>query len=182
MSANAAIFLDVESYDASMPRPMGRNSAGEGFLRAFLKYADVDRFHIWNVRERPQAELEALLERLGPVDRPLTWLGRADRPALAEPGALYIPSPQLAAEAWGRRAFGAASYSITGVTHTLLENVILDELAAYLTAPLQPWDALVCTSHAGRRAVESLLDGVAGYLQDRFGATRLPPAQLVTIP
>ena len=182
MSANAAIFLDVESYDATMPRPMGRNSAGEGFLRAFLRYADVDRFHIWNVRERPQDELEALLARLGPVGRPVVWLGRPDRRALADAGALYIPSPQLAGEAWGRRAFGAASYSITGVTHTLLENFILDELASYLTAPMQPWDALVCTSDAGRRAVESLLEGVAGYLQDRFGATRLPPAQLVTIP
>ena len=77
--ANAAIQLDVEAYDASIPRPMGRNSAGEGFLRGFLKHADVDRFHFWNRNDLPRGELEALLDRLGPLSRPVTWIGRADR-------------------------------------------------------------------------------------------------------
>ena len=180
--ANAAIQLDVEAYDASIPRPMGRNSAGEGFLRGFLRYADVDRFHLWNARDLPQDALEALLDRLGPVDRPIVWLGRGDRQVLAQAGAVYIPAPTLRSEAWARRAFGATSYSLTGVTHTIVENYVLDELAGLLTAPTEPWDALICTSEAGRRAVENHLAGVAAYLQDRFGATRLPPAQLVTIP
>lgn len=182
MMANAAIQLDVEAYDASIPRPMGRNSAGEGFLRGFLRHADVDRFHFWNVRDLPQAELDALLDRLGPVDRPVSWLGRGDRQALATAGAVYIPAPTLRAEAWARRAFGPTGYSITGVTHTIVENHILDEMAGLLIAPTEPWDALICTSEAGRRAVENHLQGVAAYLHDRFGATRLPPAQLVTIP
>lgn len=51
--SNAVIQLDVEAYDASIPRPMGRNSAGEGFLRGFLKHADVDAFHFWNVHALP---------------------------------------------------------------------------------------------------------------------------------
>jgi len=180
--ANAAIQLDVEAYDASIPRPMGRNSAGEGFLRGFLQHADVDRFHFWNRNDLPREELEALLDRLGPAGRPVTWIGRADRHELAAAGGLYIPTPELRGEAWARRALGAGGYSLTGVTHTIAETYILDELAGLLMAPMEPWDALVCTSEPGRRAVESLLEGVAGYLQDRFGATRMPPAQLVTIP
>lgn len=180
--SNAVIQLDIEAYDASIPRPMGRNSAGEGFLRGFLKHADVEQFHFWNLRDLPQEELEALLERLGPVNRPVRWLGRADRPELAQAGAVYIPTPEMKGEAWARRALGSHSYSLTGVTHTIAETYILDEMANLLLAPLEPWDALVCTSEPGRRAVESLLEGVAGYLQDRFGATRMPPAQLVTIP
>ena len=180
--ANAAIQLDVEAYDASIPRPMGRNSAGEGFLRGFLRHADVERFHFWNVRDLPREELEALLERLGPVDRPVTWIGRGDRQELPAAGALYIPSPEMRGEAWARRPLGSAGYSLTGVTHTIAETYILDEIAHLLSAPLEPWDALICTSEPGRRAVESLLEGVAGYLQERLGATRIPPAQLVTIP
>ena len=179
---NAAIQLDIEAYDASVPRPMGRNSAGEGFLRGFLKHADVDRFVFWNSRDLPQADLEALLERLGPVDRPVTWLGRGDRSGFASAGALYLPSPGMSGEAWARRALGAHHHSLTGVTHTIVEGYILDELASLITAPFEPWDALICTSQAGRSAVEDLLEGVAGYIQDRFGATRIPPAQLVTIP
>ncbi|WP_430426088.1 glycosyltransferase family 4 protein [Phenylobacterium sp.] len=180
--SNAVIQLDVEAYDASIPRPMGRNSAGEGFLRGFLKHADVDAFHFWNVRALPQEELEALLARLGPVNRPIRWLARADRQEVAAAGALYIPTPEMKGEAWARRALGAHNHSLTGVTHTIAETYIMDELAALLLAPLEPWDALICTSDPGRRAVENLLEGVAGYLQDRFGATRIPPAQLVTIP
>lgn len=180
--ANAAIQFNTEPYDASIPRPMGRNSAGEGFLRGFLEHADVDRFHFWNVYDQDQSELEALIERLGPPRQPVEWLGRGDRERLSEAGALYIPTPELRGEAWGRRAFGSDAYSLTGVTHTIAETYIMDEIAGLLLAPMEPWDALVCTSEPGRKAVETLLEAVAGYLQERFGATRIAPAQLVTIP
>lgn len=180
--SQAALQLDVEAYDASIPRPMGRNSAGEGFLRGWLRHADVERFHFWNVYDLDPEALEALLDRLGPVERPVTWISRGDREALKDPGALYIPTPELKNEAWARLAFGGQAYSLTGVTHTIAETYILDEIGAMLTAPLEPWDALVCTSEPGRKAVEALLEGVAAYIQDRFGATRIPPAQLVTIP
>lgn len=180
--ANAAVQLNTEPYDASMTHPMGRVSAGEGFLRGFLKYADVDRLWLWNVYEQDRGEIEALLQRLGPPRQPVSWLGRGDRVALAEPGALYIPTPEMKTEAWARWATGAMAYSLTGVTHTIAETYILDEIAALLTAPLEPWDALICTSEAGRKAVETLLEAVATYLQERFEAARIPPAQLVTIP
>lgn len=180
--ANAAIQLSSEPYDAAIPRPMGRNSAGEGFLRGFLRYADVDRFWFWNVHGQDQEELEALLQRLGRPDRPVEWVERGDRYRLARAGALYVPTPELKDEAWARRAFGGHAYSITGVTHTIAENDILDEIGALLLAPLEPWDALICTSASTRKSLETLLESVAIYLQDRFGATRIPPAQLVTIP
>ncbi|MDZ4374933.1 MAG: glycosyltransferase family 4 protein [Phenylobacterium sp.] len=179
---NAAIQLNTEPYDAAIPRPMGRNSAGEGFLRGLLAYADVDAFHFWNVHGQDQSELEALIARLGGTDRPVRWIGRGDRREISASGALYIPTPELRAEAWARRSLGGGAYSLTGITHSIAETYILDEMAAMLLAPLEPWDALICTSDAGRRAVESLLEGVAVYLQERFGATRIPPAQLVTIP
>jgi glycosyltransferase involved in cell wall biosynthesis len=180
--ANAAIQLNTEPYDASGPRPMGRNSAGEGFLRGFLRYADVDRFHLWNVYGQDPGALAALLDRVGPPARPVSWLGRGDRPRLAEAGALYIPAPGLCAEAWARRTVGANAYSITGVTHTIAETALMDEIAALLTAPVEPWDALICTSDSVRKAVETLLQAVAEHLEERLGATRIPPAQLVTIP
>jgi glycosyltransferase involved in cell wall biosynthesis len=180
--SQAALQLDVEAYDASIPKPMGRNSAGEGFLRGWLAHADVERFHFWNVQNLDRPMLEALLDRLGPVDRPVTWIPRGEREGLAVAGALYIPSPELRSEAWARLAFGGQAYSLTGVTHTIAETYILDEIAGMLTAPLEPWDALVCTSESGRKAVEVLLAGVAAYIQERFGAARIPPAQLVTIP
>jgi len=179
---NAAIQLSTEAYDASGPRPMGRHSAGEGFLRGWLRYAEVERFHFWNVAEEPLEALEALITRLGGTDRPVTWLGRSDRAGLAQAGGVHIPTPELRREAWARRTFGGHAWSVTGVTHTIAETYILDELTGLLSAPVEPWDALVCTSESGRKAVETLLESAAAYLQERFGATRIPPAQLVTIP
>lgn len=180
--ANAAIQLAIEAYDASRPRPMGRHAAGEGFLRGFLRYADVERLHLWNAVGEDPAELEALIARLGGSARPINWLGRGDRAGLAQPGGVHISTPELRSEAWARRAFGANAYSITGVTHTIAGAHILDEISGLLSAPLEPWDALVCTSESVRKAVEDLLESSAGYLQERFGASRLPAVQLATIP
>jgi len=180
--ANAAIQMNTEPYDASIARPMGRNSAGEGFLRGFLRYAEADRYYLWNAGNQDQAELDTLLARLGPPARPVEWLDGVDRPRLAEPGALYLPSPEMRRETWARRAQGGTAYSLTGVTHSIAERYIMDEIAAMLTAPIQPWDALVCTSEPGRKAVATLLEAAAVYLQERFGAAHVPPAQLVTIP
>jgi glycosyltransferase involved in cell wall biosynthesis len=182
VAANAAIQLHTEPYDASIARPMGRNSAGEGFLRGFLRHADVERFWFWTPTDQDRSEIEALLDRLGRPDCPTAWLTRAERARIGEAGGLYVPSPEIRGEAWARRAFGGTAYSLTGVTHTIAETQILDEIGGLLLAPLEPWDALICTSEPGRRAVETLLEGVAAYLQERFQAARIPPAQLVTIP
>jgi glycosyltransferase involved in cell wall biosynthesis len=127
-------------------------------------------------------DFEPLLQRLGPPARPIRWIEAADRTALTVPGAVHIPTPELQREAWARRVVGATGYSITGVTHTIAETYIMGEIAALLTAPLEPWDALVCTSLAVQKAVQVQLDAVARHLTERFGAARMPTAQLATIP
>jgi glycosyltransferase involved in cell wall biosynthesis len=179
---NAAIHFDREPYDAALARPLGRQSAGEGFLRGFLQYADVERFYLWNIHDLPVADFEPLIERLGPASRPLTWIEGPDRTALAAPGAVHVPTPQLQGEAWARREAGATSYSLTGVTHTIAETYIMAEIAGMLIGPVETWDALVCTSPAVQNAVQTQLAAVADYLQERFAVTRMPAAQLVTIP
>lgn len=161
---------------------MGRNSAGEGFLRGFLRYADVDQIYLWNIWDQPQQDFQPLLDRLGPPRAPIAWIGAGDRAALAGPGGVHIPSPALQREAWARRSLGAASYSLTGVTHTIAETYIMAEIAGLLIGPLESWDALVCTSPAVQSAVQTQLEAVADHLHERFGINRLPAAQLVTIP
>jgi glycosyltransferase involved in cell wall biosynthesis len=161
---------------------MGRNAAGEGFLRGFLRYADVERIYLWNLHDQPVESFQPLLDRLGPAKAPIAWIEAGDRDGLAAPGGLHIPTPELQREAWARRSAGATAYSLTGVTHTIAETYIMGEIAGMLIGPVEPWDALVCTSPAVQRAVQTQLEAVAGYLHERFGVTRLPAAQLVTIP
>ena len=66
------------------------------------------------------------------------------------------------------RRFGSErDYSLCGVTHTSATARVVAALGQYLTAPTQPWDALICTSTAVRGAVERILDHHADYLERR---------------
>src|SRR5690242_15163280 len=39
---NAAIYYALDAYDTSRPHLMGRHSAGEGFLRGFVRHGGAD--------------------------------------------------------------------------------------------------------------------------------------------
>ena len=49
-------------------------------------------------------------------------------------------------------------------------------------APVQPWDALICTSPAVRQCLEGILDRWQEHLSQRFGGTRAPRPQLPLLP
>jgi glycosyltransferase involved in cell wall biosynthesis len=180
--ANAAIYLHPNGYDTRGPALMGRHSAGESFLRGFMRHADVDGFHFWNVAGRPQAELDALIAQIHPPTKPITWHGQHHRARLADPGVLNMPIPDLPLEAWHRRAVGSRTYSICGVTHTTATANIMRLLPDMLIAPTEAHDALICTSKAVRDSVETQLDGVREYMRAEYGPRRRPEPQRATIP
>src|SRR3954466_272035 len=101
--SNAAIYLHPNAFDTTGTALLGRHSAGESFLRGFLRHADVDTFHLWNTAGEPQPKIEALLTRIESPSRPVRWIGQADRHLLRTPGVLYMPGPSLDAEAFARR-------------------------------------------------------------------------------
>lgn len=180
--ANAAIYLNPEAFDTSSPTLMGRHSAGEGFLKGFLQHAEIDAFHFWNVANRPTEQLDRGLRRLAPIERPITWIPRADLGGLRAAGCVSLPSPRVGAEAWARRSVGERAYSICGVTHTTASAQVMDAVGELMTAPTEPWDALICTSSAVRASVETQLEALGEHLKSRFGATRTPAVRLETIP
>ena len=47
-----AIYYHPEAYTTSGPKLMGRNAAGESFLRGFLLYSQTDEF--WVLVQRPE--------------------------------------------------------------------------------------------------------------------------------
>ncbi|MDP3173765.1 MAG: glycosyltransferase family 4 protein [Phenylobacterium sp.] len=180
--SNAAIYLDPEAYLTSGDVLMGRHSAGESFLRGFLRHGDVDGFRFWNVAARPLPELEAMVDALHGDARPRSWIGMRDRGRLGEAGAVYLPGPFVGREAWQRSPFGANAYSICGITHTTASAEIQADIGQLLVAPTQAHDALICTSEAVRAAVEAQLDAIRDYLAFQFGPRRTPEPQRVTIP
>lgn len=180
--SNAAIYLNPEAFDTRTKTLMGRHAAGESFLRGLLLHADVDRHVFWNVAGRPAADMEAFVNAVEPSARPVTWLAPGDRRGIGRVGAVSLASPQIAREAWARRALGDTAYGICGITHTTATARAMDAIGALLTAPVKPWDALICTSRAVRSSVERQLEATEAYLAETLGASKLTRPQLEVIP
>lgn len=178
--SNAALYLHPDAYNTTGARLMGRHSAGESFLRGFLRHAEIDAFHLWNVKHQPQADVEALLRSHDAPDKPRVW--HSDRRRLGDAGVLNLPVPGIAHEAWARRPLGDQAYAICGITHTTASDTIMRNVSDMLLAPLQDYDALICTSSVVRSSVETELDGVRAYLTEEYGPRRRPEPLRAVIP
>lgn len=58
----------------------------------------------------------------------------------------------------------------------------LDALADLVSCPVQPWDALICTSNAVKDNVTGVLQAQVDYLRALPGVTRVVLPQLPVIP
>lgn len=184
---NAAILFEPNAFNANQPKVKGRHVAGASFLEGFVRYADVDSFVGCALRPdhrpafiRQVQEIIAREERL--TQRSVEVVMSNNPRAIAHYGCLHVADPSLPRYAWWRRYAGQRAFSITGVTHTICSDNVFKMLADYLVAPVQPWDALVCTSTSVRAAVERIQDGMANYLEERVGTRPHQLAQLPIIP
>ena len=181
LKSNAAIYYLPDGYSTSGKNIMGIHAASEGFMSGFARHADIDMaycavdndaganaFHEVFARARRSLPVKAF-----PIGRP---------ELLAEPGCLYLPGPGLSEFAWQRRQVNQRDYSLCGVTHTTASAVVMDAITDFAVAPIQPWDALICTSQSVRNMVETLLADHAAYLKDRLGASTFVFPQMPVIP
>lgn len=181
MSAHAAIRYHADSFDTRVGQMMGRQRAGEGFLRGWVEHAGADPVTGWVQGTDQAAAFAAHVREFDPAAR-LATAGVHDTAPLRAAGALMIGDPALDRFAWERRWVGQAEWSLIGITHTMSSASACARLAALLTAPLQPWDALICTSTAIARMARTVLDEQADYLRERLSATRLDGPELPVIP
>jgi alpha-maltose-1-phosphate synthase len=177
-----AIFYRQDGYDMGSPRLMGRQAAGEGFLKGLFRHGATQKFYC--VADQ-QPEFQEFGQRIRPwlrSDQTVQWLPESQPQRLVEAGVLYRPDAAVAKLAWQRRFFDQRNHSICGVTHTIASQETLQMIGDLLTAPVQSWDALICTSQAVKTAVEQLLGQWGDYLADRIGAKPSAAVQLPIIP
>ena len=176
-----ALFYAGGAYDIR-GKLMGRQSAGQGFLKAAVAAKPRRLWCYASTRAEAQTFGRDVLaiEPKPPELRFIDW-SRPDR--LAEAGLLYRPDPGIAEDAWRRRTYATArAYSLCGVTHTLSSHAAMTTISGILAAPLYSWDAIVCTSTAARDVFKTILDQEADHLRARIGATRFELPQLPLIP
>jgi glycosyltransferase involved in cell wall biosynthesis len=179
--ANAAILYRPEGYATTGLKVMGRQAAGEGFLKGYARHAGVEALYCYTPRREHAEQFVAAVQAVGNVC-PVTWLNETDPRTPSQPGTLYLPDPSLSLHAWRRRRFDQRGYSIVGVTHTTASAGAMEWISGLQLSPVQEWDALICTSAVVKQTVEFTLDAQAEFLGARLGAGRFPKPQLPIIP
>jgi len=181
---SAAIFFHPEAYTTSGPKLMGRNAAGESFLRGFLEHAtfgEEDPIVVQLLQHSHAVDFEALAQKHGRSNQ-IHSVTTHNFQDLAKASTVYYPGPNLSEHAYKRRLLGDEKWSLCGITHTTSSAKAMDAIAEIITAPVQTWDALICTSTAVKSNVEVILQAQADELQSRLGATRLVLPKLPIIP
>lgn len=161
--------------------PAGRVGLGQNFFgkdvanldlyRALVAHGGFDHVDILSVVQAPLEDVAQTLKagvdnrtEIG-VDSILAT-GRA-----VQAGALLRGQPDIADLAWSRRQMqGDRAYSLLGLIHTIAPPATRANLALNTVAPLQPWDALICTSPAVQTALREMFERFADYMGERYGS------------
>ena len=178
---NPAVFYHPEAYTTSGPKLMGRNAAGESFLRGFLKYSKSKEF--WLQVQRPE-HAQHFVKTAMAMGRPepVRVVTKTHLAGLERASVVYYPGPGIGENAWQRAVHGHGAWSLCGITHTTASAGAMDGIAQLLTTPVQPWDALICTSAAVKNNVELLLQAQSDFLQSRLACRQFVYPQLPVIP
>lgn len=187
----AMIDFVPEAFSMQNDAPMGRQAAGEGFLRAFVHHAEVSHAEVrhtghktFGAHVRNKADGEAFVQAIRQIDPAANgfWATTQNLAALEQAGTLFCYHPTLAEHGWRRRRHGAGRYSLCGLTHTLSSDRAMRAVTELVTAPFYPWDALICPSRAIRDVAQRLIEQQQAYAVERYGAGAEHLPQLPVIP
>ena len=172
--SDVVVYYKSDGYTMAGDRLMGRQSAGASFLAGLARHAR-SRDLVCMAPDRASAEefADTTREAAQNGPRPLRsarWVSFDAPERLAETGCLFYPSPTIADQAWLRRAHDQRAWSLCGITHTTASDTVMEAIGSFATSPLQPWDAIICTSQAVRDTLAGVLDEWGDYLESRLGA------------
>jgi D-inositol-3-phosphate glycosyltransferase len=174
-------ILHPSGHTTLGPNPFGKDVANLQLWQALARHAGYARVDVLTAQVvDPAAVARGLLGDSGSATEVATAHHALSR-APMEAGALLRGQPELSDLAWSRRRRASdRAYSLLGVIHTLAPPAIRQIIAACSTAPMHPWDALICTSPSVRDAMENMFAGWEAHLAERT-AGRAPPRPALPI-
>ena len=182
MIRSAAILYASDGYVSEGRAMLGRRVAGDSFLNGLLRHGGLESLVGLMLNDREAQGFPAEIQARAPSLRVQMATYETPQPVM-EAGTLFLPGPGLDNYAfWRRRIGNQRGFSLCGVTHTTSTDRVMQALATGLTAPVQPWDAIICTSRAVQSMVRRQLQENVHYLQSALGATRTGVPLLPMIP
>jgi glycosyltransferase involved in cell wall biosynthesis len=179
---NAAILYLQDGFETSREDLKGRHAAGEGMLRGMARWLDAESCYAYVPDQASFEEFVGKMRSFGlPEGKPCARIAFGDNAALRRPGCLFLPQPKIDVHAWQRRFGSQRDYSLCGVTHTTASHSAMDAIGALLVAPVQPWDAVICTSRSVKATFDRILSEYGEYLRARLGATDIAPKPMLPV-
>lgn len=171
-----ALRFEAEAFRLGNGDIMGRHSAGEGFMRAILALPELKELY----GNGPKRSARQAFDRIVKEHRPdvvTRWIPTGSDQPLRQIGKIHFPDPTIAEPARQRLSAGVASWSITGITHTISSLGAMRAITDLVLAPVMEWDGLILTSEAVKQSVDALL-----YEQLQYTTWRMPGAKKPTLP
>lgn len=178
----AALYLPPDAFDVASNQVIGRRIAGRLLTQAFAAGLQNDEMlTVFSPGQASVAAVNQLVSPVMPAQASVRVGGEPDAGVLSDIGAIHFPDPSLGRWASLRQGMHPTAFSLTGVIHTVCSDGALKGIGDIPLAPLYPWDAVVCTSTAGRAVVVSALEQRLEAMLARFRCSA-PPALAVELP
>ena len=163
--------------------PFGKDVANLQLYQALARYGGFEQLDLLTLAATTEAAAREALLGDAPAAVRLTTGSGLDPAIPAASGALLRGQPYLNELAWLRRqGRGDRAYSLIGLAHTLAPPTIREMISTTLTSPVQPWDAVICTSPSVRDALARMFEDYGDFLGERTHGIRPPQPQLPVVP
>ena len=178
---SSAIFYARDAYRINTNKTMGRQVAGNDFLQAYCKYSEYSEFWVYSETKEEVSDFAEFAKSVG-VNKKVNYIDFINTGALKKPGLLFYPGPDLSMLSKNRSFFKENSWSICGVTHTTSSSRVMQSIESIVYSPIQPWDALICTSQSVYSNVLKIIKVTEENLRNKNNATTFTRPNLPVIP
>ena len=163
--------------------PFGKDVANLQLYRALAQHGGFEQLDVLTLSTTTEADARRALLDDAAAGARITTDSVLNQAVPGASGALLRGQPYLDELAWVRRRSGGdRNYSLIGLIHTLAPPTIRELISKTLISPVQPWDALICTSPSVRDAVAQMFDDYGDFLGERMYGVRPPQPQLPVVP
>ena len=156
MAGGCAIYIG-DNPMRQQTNPFGKDIANRGLFRAFAEHGPWDDQLFLVHNKIDDVKLASNLFDGGPAPKPILSTSILNHRAISARGTLFRGQAKIGDLAWQRRQTNERAYSLVGLVHSLAPQAMRAYTAEAVTSPVEPWDALICTSPAVERHLRTLL-------------------------
>jgi len=177
-----AVFYEKSAFNTSGSDLVGARVANYQFLNALVGDDRIPEVACYAREQKDFDDFCNVIEPSRPAGKTISSIFYGDYAGLSRAGVLHLPNPDLTPHLWRRRYYDQRLYSLTGVFHTISSREAMEAIGNLVVAPVQPWDALICTSRTQHQAVTTIMTNWAEYLATRLNARPEIKIKLPVIP